>query len=85
MNPGMVEEGAKVATSTIDALKSTPVILFVLLFNVMFMGLITWVTLSGRDLQAQLITKDKDLVSKSMEMLSQCVNPEALKRLQLEK
>jgi hypothetical protein len=33
MSPGISEEAGKVAVSTVDALKSTPVILGVLLFN----------------------------------------------------
>jgi len=36
MNPGAVEETGKVVVSTIDALKSTPMVLGVLLFNLIF-------------------------------------------------
>jgi len=36
MNPGAAEEIGKTAQSTIDALKSTPMILGVLLFNLAF-------------------------------------------------
>lgn len=33
MNPGVTEEAGKAVVSTVDALKSTPVILGVLIFN----------------------------------------------------
>jgi len=37
MNPGVSEEAGKVAVTTVDALKSTPVILGVLIFNIALM------------------------------------------------
>jgi hypothetical protein len=37
MNPGITEEAGKVAQSGIEALKSTPVILGVLIFNIALM------------------------------------------------
>lgn len=37
---GVTEEAGKAATSAIDALKSTPVILGVLVFNLAFMGFV---------------------------------------------
>jgi hypothetical protein len=37
MNPGVTEEASKVAQSGIEALKSTPVILGVLIFNIALM------------------------------------------------
>jgi len=40
MNPGAGEEFGKAATSAVDALRSTPVILGVLLFNLAFMAFI---------------------------------------------
>jgi hypothetical protein len=37
MNPGIVEETSKAAQSTIDALKSTPIVLALVIFNILFM------------------------------------------------
>jgi len=37
MNPGPVEEGGKVATSIIDSLKTSPMILALVVFNVLYM------------------------------------------------
>lgn len=42
MNPGVTEEAGKAAQSTIEALKSTPVVLALVIFNILFMGLATW-------------------------------------------
>jgi len=42
VNPGAAEEAGKAAVSTIDALKSTPVILGVLVFNLAFMGFVAY-------------------------------------------
>lgn len=37
MNPGVTEEVAKVATTTVEALRQTPLILALVVFNVIFM------------------------------------------------
>jgi len=44
MNPGVSEEASKVAVGVTEALKSTPAILAIVIFNVLFMGLIAWAT-----------------------------------------
>ena len=38
MNPGAVEEGAKVATGVIEGLKSQPIALALIVMNVIFVG-----------------------------------------------
>ena len=43
MNPGAVDEVGKTSRSIVDALKSTPGVLALLLFNLIFIGLIAWV------------------------------------------
>ena len=44
-SPSKVEGVAQVAQTTVDALKSTPILLAVLLFNLMFMVTLGYVTL----------------------------------------
>ena len=44
MNPGVSEEASKVAVGVTEALKSTPAVLAIVIFNVLFMGLIAWAT-----------------------------------------
>lgn len=47
MNPGITEEVAKVATTTVEALKQTPMVLALVLFNVLFMGVVTYASISS--------------------------------------
>jgi hypothetical protein len=47
MNPGAIEEGAKVAVSTVDALKQTPIVLALVIFNILFMSLSVYVSLQA--------------------------------------
>jgi len=42
MNPGAVEEGAKVATGVIEGLKSEPISLALIVMNVIFIGAVGW-------------------------------------------
>jgi len=42
MNPGATEEVGAAVRSTVDALKSTPMILGILLFNLAFIGFIAY-------------------------------------------
>jgi hypothetical protein len=43
MNPGILEEGAKVASSTLDAMRSTPLAIALLIVNVGFLGFAAYV------------------------------------------
>jgi hypothetical protein len=45
---GAPEEAGKAVTGMVEALKSTPVILAILIFNVVFMGLSAWQTHTAR-------------------------------------
>lgn len=45
MNPGPAEEISKVTTATVDALKSTPIVLALVIFNVLFMFLSGYIAL----------------------------------------
>jgi hypothetical protein len=49
MNPGATDEVGKAAQSTIDALKSTPVVLALVIFNVMFMALSAYVSIRSSE------------------------------------
>jgi len=42
MNPGAVEEGAKVATGVVEALKNQPISLALIVMNVIFVGAIAY-------------------------------------------
>jgi hypothetical protein len=42
MTPGPVEEGAKVATGVVDALRGEPISLALIVMNVIFIGAVGW-------------------------------------------
>jgi hypothetical protein len=44
MSNGITEQVGKAATATVDALKSTPVVLALVLFNVLFMAAMVYVS-----------------------------------------
>jgi ABC-type uncharacterized transport system permease subunit len=62
MNPGPVEEVGKAAGATIDALKSMPVILALLIFNALFMLLLGYVTLKSSERWEREIDRWESLV-----------------------
>ena len=43
MNPGVTDEAGKTARMVVDALKSAPAVLALVVFNVLFIGMIVWV------------------------------------------
>lgn len=43
MNPGAIEEGAKVAASAVEGLKQQPLALALIVLNVIFIGVGTWI------------------------------------------
>ena len=47
MNPGLTEEATKVATTTVEALKQTPMTLALVIFNVMFMFLMVYLSVKN--------------------------------------
>ena len=57
MNPGTVDEAGKTARSLIDALKSTPGVLAIVLFNLAFIGLIVWVQHQNGERWERLMTE----------------------------
>jgi len=74
---GAVEEGGKVATTLIDSLKSSPVLLGLVVINLVFIGVITWASMnvaSARDLiMKQLIEQN----AKAQDLLSRCIVPKS--------
>jgi hypothetical protein len=42
MNPGAVEEGAKVASNVVEGLKSQPLSLALIVVNLVFVGFVAW-------------------------------------------
>ena len=67
MNPGAVEEGAKVATGLIDGLKSQPLSLALIVMNIVFVGFMAWaIHITNQRTTNQYATKDQ-LIAKLIE------------------
>lgn len=49
MNPGVGEEVGKIAASAIDALRSTPAVLALLVFNLIFMVILGYVSIKSSE------------------------------------
>jgi hypothetical protein len=62
MNPGISEEAGKVAATTVEALKQTPMILALVIFNILFMGLMTFAALKTSDRWDKEVQRWADLV-----------------------
>jgi hypothetical protein len=62
MNPGIGEEVGKVASGTVDALKQTPIVLALVIFNVLFMILSGYVSLRISERWNQEIDRWEKLV-----------------------
>ena len=59
----ITEQAGKAAQSTIDALKSTPVVLALVVFNVLFMGLMTFAALKSAEKWDKEVQRWADLVA----------------------
>ena len=64
MNPGAVEEGAKVATGIVEGLRTQPLSLALIVVNLVFIGFMAWIahefnvrTTHQYEVKDQLITK----------------------------
>jgi hypothetical protein len=59
----VTEQAGKAAQSTIDALKSTPVVLALVIFNVLFMGLMAYVSIKSGEKWDREVQRWADLVA----------------------
>jgi hypothetical protein len=83
MNPGPIEEGGKIAVSVIDALKTQPLMLVLVIFNVLIFIFVYYGVTQSRDSLNQMFTEmrasDTKLLAqlvdqqvKTAEMLFRC-------------
>lgn len=65
MNPGLTEEGGQTARSVVDALKTQPLVLVLLLINLVFIIWMAWAVHEGS-------TRKDKLVSDMVALLAAC-------------
>jgi hypothetical protein len=74
--PGPIEEGAKVATAVVEAVKNQPMTLAMILFNLLFVLLVFLGSKDFRGNQLKLMSMMIELTGKSQEMLGKCIIPQ---------
>jgi len=75
MNPGAVEEGAKVATGVIEGLKSQPISLALIVMNVIFVGAIAY---ASHELNIRTTTRYAAQDALINKLLDQCASKKTL-------
>jgi hypothetical protein len=63
VNPGAIEEGGSTARTLISSLASTPVILALVVFNLFYIGMTTWLQLK----QAERFTENQQIWERLIE------------------
>lgn len=72
---GPIEETGKVATGVIDALKSQPMTLAIMIFNVAIFALVYFSAQNLRASQNEIVHKLIEQNAKAQELLSKCIVP----------
>jgi hypothetical protein len=62
MNPGVSEEASKAVVSTVEALKSTPVVLALVIFNLLFMAGVVYISIKTGERWDKEISRWETLV-----------------------
>jgi len=75
MNPGPTEEAGKVAGGVVEALKSQPALLMILIFNFLIFGAIFWAVRDQRHYQHEIMTALIAQQAKDADLLSKCIVP----------
>lgn len=71
------QEGAKVATSIVDAMRAQPLMLAVIVLNAIIITLVYFAITSNRDHQHEIMKALVEQSTKSQELLSRCIVPRA--------
>jgi len=75
MNPGVTEEAGETARSLIDSLKSTPVVLSLVVFNVLYLSLGSWQQIKDGEHRTELLKTWAEEHRHNTELLARCVIP----------
>ena len=76
MAPGAVEEGAKVASGIVDALKAQPAVLALTVANIGMMVFIFYALHSAANFRDQSLKNQYELMRETAQLLAKCVVPE---------
>ena len=70
MNPGAMEQGARIATSVVEALKSQPLALAMVVFNLIFVLVVYFAIKEERAGMRQIITMLLEQRQQTIEMMA---------------
>jgi hypothetical protein len=76
---GPVEEGAKVATGVVDALKTQPALLGLLVANLAMLAFIFYALSSAASFREQSLANQYKLMQETQQLLAKCVVPDKTK------
>jgi len=85
MNPGPVEEGAKVAGSVVDALRNQPILLGLLIIIAALVGLLFFVGYKSADTRQRELDKFYESQKETQKLLANCITIDAETLLRLQK
>jgi hypothetical protein len=69
MSPGPAEQAGKVATGIVDAMRTQPILLFLMVMNIVVFAAVFWSIRQERQMQFEISKMSVDLLAK-------CVTPE---------
>ena len=75
MSPGLVEEGGKVASNAVDAMKGTPLGIALLVVNMAFLGFVGYVLGEVAENAKVRNSSQMDLISKLVTDIRDCRQP----------
>jgi len=75
MNPGAIEEVGKVATGVIDALRTQPMVIALIVLNFIIIGFVYFSVKDRRDQDHKIMSLLLEQQTKAQELLSRCVVP----------
>jgi hypothetical protein len=80
---GPVEEGAKVATSIVETMKSQPMTLALVIFNLLFAILVFLGSKDFRANQLELMKMMIEMTGQSQQLLAKCIIPAPERRVRM--
>jgi len=81
VNPGPVEEVGKVASGFVDALRDSPTVLAMTVFNILFLAFVLWSTMEERRWRERVVQMMVNQQTDSAKLLFQCVPYEQVQKL----
>lgn len=66
MNPGPAEEAGKVATGLVDAMRTQPLLLFLMVMNLVVFAAVFWSIREERQMEFEISKINIDLLSKCL-------------------